>query len=71
MQLNDFEINMADQWGTGLVNRKTVDDGKTKSKQFKCIFDVQFHIICIKISFTNSKDAILLKILPSMILVQS
>jgi hypothetical protein len=22
---------MADQWGTGLVNRKTVDDGKTKT----------------------------------------
>jgi hypothetical protein len=31
---------MADQRGTGLVNRKSADDGITKCKQLKCIFDV-------------------------------
>jgi hypothetical protein len=41
-----------------VVSRKTANDGITKSKQLKCIFDVQFHIIGIKISFKNLKDAI-------------
>ncbi len=44
-----------------MMNRITANDGITKSKQLKCMFDVQFHRICIKISFQNSKDAILSK----------
>jgi hypothetical protein len=62
---------MADQRETGQVNRKTAYDGITESKQSKCIFDVQFHIICIQISFTNFKNAILLKIVTSTVIVQS
>jgi hypothetical protein len=47
-----------------MVNRKTADDGITKSKQLKCMFHVQFHaysIICLKVSFKSSKDDILSK----------
>jgi hypothetical protein len=53
------EIKTADQWGTCcLVNRKTADDGITKSKQLKCIFDAQFFTLYIyKYTLTNLKDA--------------
>jgi hypothetical protein len=39
------------------VYGKTADDGITKSKQLKSIFDAQLNIICKKISFKNLKDA--------------
>ncbi len=51
------EIKTADQWGKGLVNRKTADN-ETKSKQLRCIFDFRFHTRCIKILFKNLKVAI-------------
>jgi hypothetical protein len=58
--LNDFE--RLKPMRTDLLYRKTAGNGITKSKQLKCIFDVKFHVICIKISFTNLKDAISSKI---------
>ncbi len=49
--MNDFErLKQLTNEGTSLVNRKTADDGITKSNQLKCIIDVQFHIIHVKIS---------------------
>jgi gluconate kinase len=52
VELNDFErLAWLTNLEQALVSRKTADDGITKSKQLKCIFDVHFHIICIQISF--------------------
>jgi hypothetical protein len=49
------------RYTVGIVNRKTANNGITKSKQLKCVFVVQYHIICIKISFKNIKDVIFIK----------